>query len=54
MPFPSGFPMSTLSVLFVTYCGIQLIKERERRLALEEEAAEADALKKEESKEKTE
>uniref|UniRef100_A0A3B3T1P7 Hedgehog acyltransferase like n=1 Tax=Paramormyrops kingsleyae TaxID=1676925 RepID=A0A3B3T1P7_9TELE len=48
-----GFPVSTLSVLFVTYCGIQLIKERERRLALEEEAAEADALK-EEAKEKTE
>ncbi|XP_066573074.1 hedgehog acyltransferase like, b isoform X2 [Amia ocellicauda] len=35
-----GFPLSTLSVLFVTYCGVQLIKERERRLALEEEEAE--------------
>ncbi|KAL2097386.1 hypothetical protein ACEWY4_006593 [Coilia grayii] len=34
-----GFPMSTLSLLFVTYCGIQLIKERERNLALAEEAA---------------
>uniref|UniRef100_A0A8B9J4L1 Protein-cysteine N-palmitoyltransferase HHAT-like protein n=2 Tax=Astyanax mexicanus TaxID=7994 RepID=A0A8B9J4L1_ASTMX len=32
-----GFPLSTLSVLFVTYCGIQLIKERERKLALLEE-----------------
>lgn len=31
---PSGFPLSTLSVLFVTYCGVQLIKERERRQAL--------------------
>ncbi|KAJ8375012.1 hypothetical protein SKAU_G00055920 [Synaphobranchus kaupii] len=29
-----GFPVSTLSVLFVTYCGVQLIKERERRQAL--------------------
>ncbi|KAJ8337223.1 hypothetical protein SKAU_G00384430 [Synaphobranchus kaupii] len=36
-----GFPLSTLSVLFVTYCGVQLVKERERRLALEEEAAAA-------------
>ncbi|XP_041102479.1 protein-cysteine N-palmitoyltransferase HHAT-like protein [Polyodon spathula] len=35
----TGFPLSTLSVLFVTYCGVQLIKERERRLALEEEEA---------------
>nr|XP_006634321.1 PREDICTED: protein-cysteine N-palmitoyltransferase HHAT-like protein [Lepisosteus oculatus] len=34
-----GFPLSTLSVLFVTYCGVQLIKERERRLALQEEGA---------------
>ncbi|MBN3279348.1 HHATL protein, partial [Polyodon spathula] len=33
----TGFPLSTLSVLFVTYCGVQLIKERERRLALEDE-----------------
>lgn len=30
----SGFPLSTLSVLFVTYCGVQLVKERERRQAL--------------------
>ena len=39
MPFvlPAGFPLSTLSVLFVTYCGVQLVKERERRLALLEE-----------------
>ncbi|XP_048826944.1 hedgehog acyltransferase like, b [Brienomyrus brachyistius] len=29
-----GFPLSTLSVLIVTYCGIQLIKERERKQAL--------------------
>ncbi|ROL44729.1 Protein-cysteine N-palmitoyltransferase HHAT-like protein [Anabarilius grahami] len=29
-----GFPLSTLSVLFVTYCGVQLIKERERKQAL--------------------
>ncbi|MGH0139700.1 UNVERIFIED_CONTAM: hypothetical protein FKN15_042987 [Acipenser sinensis] len=36
----TGFPLSTLIVLFVTYCGVQLIKERERRLALEEEGAE--------------
>lgn len=38
----AGFPLSTLSVLFVTYCGVQLVKERERRLALleEQEAAE--------------
>ncbi|XP_073438287.1 protein-cysteine N-palmitoyltransferase HHAT-like protein [Dendrobates tinctorius] len=33
----TGFPVSTLSILFVTYCGVQLIKERERVLALEEE-----------------
>ncbi|XP_047662377.1 hedgehog acyltransferase like, a [Tachysurus fulvidraco] len=32
-----GFPMSTLSVFLVTYCGIQLVKERERKLALLEE-----------------
>lgn len=32
-----GFPMSTLSVLLVTYCGVQLVKERERKLALLEE-----------------
>ncbi|MGH0166360.1 UNVERIFIED_CONTAM: hypothetical protein FKN15_050476 [Acipenser sinensis] len=36
----TGFPLSTLSFLFVTYCGVQLIKERESRLALEEEGAE--------------
>ncbi|XP_006011627.1 hedgehog acyltransferase like, a [Latimeria chalumnae] len=35
-----GFPLSTLSVWFITYCGVQLIKERERRLALEEEEEE--------------
>ncbi|KAJ3595696.1 hypothetical protein NHX12_004999 [Muraenolepis orangiensis] len=36
-----GFPFSTLSVLLVTYCGVQLVKERERTLALldEQEAA---------------
>ncbi|XP_064813915.1 protein-cysteine N-palmitoyltransferase HHAT-like protein [Oncorhynchus masou masou] len=28
-----GFPLSTLSVLFVTYCGVQLVKERERKQA---------------------
>ncbi|RVE61610.1 hypothetical protein OJAV_G00172340 [Oryzias javanicus] len=33
-----GFPLSTLSVLFVTYCGVQLVKERERQQALQEEA----------------
>lgn len=31
--FP-GFPLSTLSVLLVTYCGVQLVKERERKQAL--------------------
>ncbi|KAM4688391.1 protein-cysteine N-palmitoyltransferase HHAT-like protein [Discoglossus pictus] len=35
-----GFPETTLSVWFVTYCGVQLIKERERTLAIEEEKAE--------------
>lgn len=35
--FPSGFPLSTLVVLFVTYCGVQLIKERERKQALLDE-----------------
>lgn len=30
----SGFPLSTLSVLLVTYCGVQLVKERERQQAL--------------------
>ncbi|XP_010622774.2 protein-cysteine N-palmitoyltransferase HHAT-like protein isoform X4 [Fukomys damarensis] len=33
----TGFPWTTLAVLFVTYCGVQLVKERERVLALEEE-----------------
>uniref|UniRef100_H3CR61 Hedgehog acyltransferase like, a n=1 Tax=Tetraodon nigroviridis TaxID=99883 RepID=H3CR61_TETNG len=33
----TGFPLSTLSVLFVTYCGVQLVKERERRQALLDE-----------------
>lgn len=32
-----GFPLSTLSVLLVTYCGVQLVKERERKQALLEE-----------------
>ncbi|XP_029444193.1 protein-cysteine N-palmitoyltransferase HHAT-like protein isoform X2 [Rhinatrema bivittatum] len=35
----TGFPISTMSVWFVTYCGVQLIKERERALAIEEEQA---------------
>lgn len=35
--FSSGFPVSTLIVLFVTYCGVQLIKERERKQALLDE-----------------
>uniref|UniRef100_A0A8D0G8I0 Hedgehog acyltransferase like n=1 Tax=Sphenodon punctatus TaxID=8508 RepID=A0A8D0G8I0_SPHPU len=33
----TGFPISTLSIWFITYCGVQLIKERERLLAIEEE-----------------
>ncbi|XP_068951922.1 protein-cysteine N-palmitoyltransferase HHAT-like protein [Petaurus breviceps papuanus] len=33
----TGFPQSTLVILLVTYCGVQLIKERERLQALEEE-----------------
>uniref|UniRef100_F6VVX3 Hedgehog acyltransferase like n=1 Tax=Monodelphis domestica TaxID=13616 RepID=F6VVX3_MONDO len=33
----TGFPQSTLVILFVTYCGVQLIKESERLQALEEE-----------------
>ncbi|XP_042744009.1 protein-cysteine N-palmitoyltransferase HHAT-like protein isoform X2 [Lagopus leucura] len=33
----TGFPVSTLSIWFITYCGVQLIKERERILAVEEE-----------------
>ncbi|XP_048366344.1 protein-cysteine N-palmitoyltransferase HHAT-like protein [Sphaerodactylus townsendi] len=32
-----GFPLSTLSIWFITYCGVQLIKERERLLAILEE-----------------
>ncbi|XP_041264497.1 protein-cysteine N-palmitoyltransferase HHAT-like protein [Onychostruthus taczanowskii] len=32
-----GFPESTLSIWFITYCGVQLIKERERILAIQEE-----------------
>ncbi|KAJ8011461.1 hypothetical protein DPEC_G00058450 [Dallia pectoralis] len=36
-----GFPISTLSVLFVTYCGVQLIKERERKQVLMEELEQA-------------
>lgn len=30
----SGFPVTTVLVMFVTYCLIQVIKERERRQAL--------------------
>ena len=29
-----GFPFTTVTVMFVTYCLIQVIKERERRQAL--------------------
>ncbi|XP_062813812.1 protein-cysteine N-palmitoyltransferase HHAT-like protein isoform X2 [Anolis carolinensis] len=36
-----GFPLSTLSIWFITYCGVQLIKERERILAIREEEREA-------------
>ncbi|KAM8967781.1 protein-cysteine N-palmitoyltransferase HHAT-like protein [Pelodytes ibericus] len=36
----TGFPYSTLSIWFVTYCGVQLIKERERVQAIEEEKGE--------------
>nr|XP_020504697.1 protein-cysteine N-palmitoyltransferase HHAT-like protein isoform X1 [Labrus bergylta] len=32
-----GFPLSTLSVLLVTYCGVQVVKESERQQALLEE-----------------
>lgn len=42
----SGFPLSTLSVLFVTYCGVQLVKERERRQALLDEPEPVDGGKK--------
>ncbi|XP_075070219.1 protein-cysteine N-palmitoyltransferase HHAT-like protein [Mixophyes fleayi] len=38
--FITGFPESTLSIWFVTYCGVQLIKERERLQAIEEERRE--------------
>lgn len=38
-PSLSGFPMSTVSIWFITYCGVQLIKERERLQAIEEEKA---------------
>ncbi|XP_038654448.1 hedgehog acyltransferase like, b [Scyliorhinus canicula] len=38
----TGFPWSPLSILFVTYCGVQLIKENER---LEADALEADKVK---------
>lgn len=37
MASPTGFPQTTLAIWFVTYCGVQLVKERERTLALEEE-----------------
>ncbi|XP_043546756.1 hedgehog acyltransferase like, b isoform X2 [Chiloscyllium plagiosum] len=40
--FLTGFPWSLLSVLFVTYCGIQLIKENERRLAMEADKEKVD------------
>ncbi|KAK2490716.1 hypothetical protein MC885_004224 [Smutsia gigantea] len=40
----TGFPQTTLAVLFVTYCGIQIIKERERALALEEEKQDKEKL----------
>lgn len=30
----TGFPFTTITVMFVTYCLIQLIKEMERRQAL--------------------
>lgn len=33
-----GFPVSTLSVLLVTYCGVQLVKEQERKQALLDES----------------
>ncbi|TNN53631.1 Protein-cysteine N-palmitoyltransferase HHAT-like protein [Liparis tanakae] len=47
-----GFPLSTLSVLFVTYCGVQLVKERERRQALLDDPEPAKAV--DEGKEKAE
>lgn len=36
----TGFPVSMLSIWFVTYCGVQLIKERERVLAIDAERSE--------------
>lgn len=33
VPLP-GFPLTTVMVMFVTYCLVQLIKESERRQAL--------------------
>ncbi|KAE8595441.1 hypothetical protein XENTR_v10015748 [Xenopus tropicalis] len=36
----TGFPESTLSIWLVTYCGVQLIKERERLMAIEQERLE--------------
>ncbi|ETE61558.1 Protein-cysteine N-palmitoyltransferase HHAT-like protein, partial [Ophiophagus hannah] len=35
--FLTGFPLSTFSIWFITYCGVQLIKERERILAIRDE-----------------
>lgn len=35
--FLKGFPITTITVLFVTYCLVQLIKERERRQALKDD-----------------
>ncbi|XP_072911112.1 hedgehog acyltransferase like, b [Hemitrygon akajei] len=40
--FLVGFPLSPITILFVTYCGVQLVKENERRLALEAEKEKAD------------
>lgn len=34
---PTGFPVTTITVLFVTYCLVQVIKEQERRQALIED-----------------
>ncbi|OCT75417.1 protein-cysteine N-palmitoyltransferase HHAT-like protein [Xenopus laevis] len=36
----TGFPESTLSIWLVTYCGVQLIKERERLIAIEQDRLE--------------
>ncbi|XP_039222710.1 protein-cysteine N-palmitoyltransferase HHAT-like protein [Crotalus tigris] len=35
--FLTGFPFTTISIWFITYCGVQLIKERERILAIRDE-----------------